>query len=199
MAAMTDPRFCPWCLGDGGGDHAADCARREVPRELAPTDVSWSWGSLLRDVARRVEAEVGDGSAFFDRVDLELRDRFWYRAQWQRYALMAASTALSLPRVSLPVVSGAWGRGFVRAYPKWGALVLPGELRHADLPPIEEDLSGKSFVFLDDSCYLGRTRDKIRDRIAEAGGELRASLVLYDGSATGIDGMEGLYRYHDDH
>jgi len=141
-----------------------------------------------------IEHIVGDGTAFFDAMDDWLCDERWYRYQFNRYAESCSSFGShEKPRI---VVSGQWGRLFAAWLDIPTVLVLPGGLRHNDLPPLDMDLTGQTFVFLDNSCYKGRTRDKIRNRIEEAGGRLAYSFVLYDGSLTPIDQMEGLYRYH---
>lgn len=144
----------------------------------------------LHAMTQQVEAQVGDGSPFFDRMDALLCQPRWYIVQRSRFHDLKPD-----PDVRI-VVSGQWGFGFDRWANESTILVLPGGLRHGSLGPIFENLSGQSFVFLDNSCYLGRTRGKIRDRIEEAGGRLLTTLVIYDGSHTPIEGITGLYRYH---
>lgn len=149
----------------------------------------------VHELAGSITAKVGDGTPFFDAMDLALSTEYWFAVQLNRYFGLRDSSL----RI---VVSGEWGRQFrslVMGPSRWpylSPLVLPGGLRHNDLAPLELDLTGHRFVFLDDSCYKGRTRDKIRQRIREAGGDVAATLVIYDGSVKPIRGIAGLWRWH---
>lgn len=148
--------------------------------------------------ASAIEHIIGDGTRFFDAMDDWLCSTDWYSLQLDRYL----DRAMDHLYVGTPdiVVSGEWGRRFAKWYAlRWTTpevLVLPGGLRHGDLPAFDIDLSLRSFVFLDNSCYRGRTREKINNRITGAGGRLVDTLVLYDGSRERIPGISGMYRYH---
>lgn len=103
-----------------------------------------------------------------------------------------------------PVVSGAFGIGFAAwlAGSEWGryfpfALVLPGNLRHSALPPLNLDLTDQQFAFLDDSLYRGRTYGQIKARVEECGGDMLGALVLYDGSPAPAE-ASSFFRYHGD-
>jgi hypothetical protein len=161
---------------------------------------------LIEYATDQLEYSVGGGTEFFDRMDAVLSSDYFYQIQhdrfMNRYGFLAPAPTI--------VVSGKWGYGFKNwAYryaqwidPKW----VFGGLRHNDLPNIgspmdlvffDGNYDGREFIFLDNSCYLGRTRDKIEARIKEAGGELLHTLVLYDGSVEPLPRIEGLFRYHD--
>lgn len=146
-----------------------------------------------------IEHIVGDGTAFFNAMDDWLCAPEWYSLQLDRY-LDKAMDSLYVNQWPEIVVSGEWGRRFAAWYAlRWATpevLVLPGGLRHNELPPLEVNLSLRSFIFLDNSCYKGRTRDKIRAGIEKVGGRMVDTLVLYDGSREPIDGITGVFRYH---
>lgn len=61
------------------------------------------------------------------------------------------------------------------------------------------NIKGKIFVFIDDSYYLGRTRDKIKYIIEKHGGSLLCSYVFYDGSKVKDDLVHSFYRYYDNY
>ena len=101
----------------------------------------------------------------------------------------------------LIVCSGRYGNS-LKTHERWTIVVdqpflwVPGGLRHEDLAPFPMKLTDKEYVFLDDSCYRGRTRDKIRQRIEQAGGTLINSMVLYDSSVKSLPNFDVIYRYH---
>lgn len=149
-------------------------------------------GDRLARLTKHIEETVGDGTPFFDTMDETLQETYWLQVQYLRY-LDSQYANLNL------VVSGKWGemleKYLMPRSPRY-VLKVRGGLRHGELPPLDVDLTAQRFLFLDDSCYKGRTRDKIAQRIQEAGGELVYSYVLYDGSIDPIPGIEGVFRYH---
>lgn len=146
--------------------------------------------------ASAIEYILGDGTPFFDAMDDWLCAREWYALQLDRFIDRLSDSDI--------VVSGEWGRRFSQWYDEqYGSqpdvpyvLVLPGGLRHGELPPLGMNLLKRRFIFLDNSCYKGRTRNKIKQGIEDAGGRLVTSLVLYDGSIDPIEGISGIFRYH---
>lgn len=61
------------------------------------------------------------------------------------------------------------------------------------------DLEGKRVVFLDDSFYLGRTRDAIRKELERNGASLVGTIVAYDGSKEKDSTVKSLYKYYDNY
>lgn len=61
------------------------------------------------------------------------------------------------------------------------------------------DIKEKNFIFIDDSYYLGRTRNKIKSTIEKYGGNLLCSYVFYDGSKVKDDLVHSFYRYYDNY
>lgn len=159
--------------------------------------------TLIEIMATELEGYFEGGTEFFDRIDALLSSDYFYAVQLRRF------TEKYDPSEHRIIVSGKWGFGFKNWMMKYipevrFPVLVPGGLRHNELPvknsfidfSMKDRFIGRKFVFLDNSCYRGRTRDKIASRLAEAGAELVDSFVLYDGSVEEIDGIEGLWRYH---
>lgn len=152
----------------------------------------------LRELSAILEAQLGGGAPYFDKLDQILRAPGWYRALAMRYLEEYPTTR---PRIAL---SGGFGRGFA-AWLKageWGRymgkpMVFPGGLRDGHLKEVGRDLTDQEFVFLDDSLYKGRTHNEIRRVIEGAGGWVSGALVLYDGSREPLTAVKSLFRYHD--
>lgn len=147
-------------------------------------------GADLAVLASNVEQAVGDGTPFFDHLDEALRSDRWFMPLRMFYE-MRDNKVLHGPFGGRPIqypdlaLTGTFGRRFARHMQKhetFNTYVFPGNLRHEDLPPIPLDLTGHRFVFMDDSYYRGRTYQKIKSRIEQAGGEMLWAMVLYDGS-----------------
>lgn len=153
---------------------------------------------MIDFITDQLEYSVKGGTEFFDRMDAVLSSDYFYQVQLDRFLEQHPDKYI--------VVSGKWGYGFTNWMMKYhvrsfwhmlSSTPFPGGLRHNDLPPLNMDLRTGEYVFLDNSCYRGRTRDKIASRIQECGGELIDSLILYDGSIEPLAGVKGLYRYHE--
>jgi len=81
-------------------------------------------------------------------------------------------------------------------------IVINGGLRKDNvIIPFWENfnIEEKKIVFIDDSYYLGRTRDKIKTAIDENNGTLINTYVFYDGSKIKDDSVKSFYRYYDFH
>jgi hypothetical protein len=101
---------------------------------------------------------------------------------------------------NIVIVSGGFGRFIKRIYPEKNILLLNGGLRHTkkiNLECIAEKIKNKDFIFIDDSYYLGRTRNVIRAEIERLKGNFKHTYVIYDGSKIKDKEITSLYRYHD--
>ena len=58
------------------------------------------------------------------------------------------------------------------------------------------NIKNKRFIFVDDSCYLFRTRDKIKLELEKNGGSLIRSYIFYDGSKEKDEQVISYYRYY---
>ena len=61
------------------------------------------------------------------------------------------------------------------------------------------NIENKKIIFIDDSYYLGRTRDKIKNAVEENQGIFINTYVFYDGSKVKDDHVHSFYRYYDFH
>lgn len=161
--------------------------------------------AALTGAVAELVARFGGGTAFFDALDKRLRDPFYFDA-----LMDLAFEEVNFDRI---VVSGKFGEDFAKWFPtsQWGRyretpLVVPGNLRHSELPPFIADLGWQlsdnatrqyppKYVFLDDSVYRFRTYNQIKQRIEEADGEVVGHVVLYDGSRE-PQRIPSFYRWH---
>lgn len=98
------------------------------------------------------------------------------------------------------IVSGGFGQFVKNLYPNKNILTLQGGIRHLKTLPLEhisDNIKNKSFIFIDDSYYLGRTRNAIREEIERLKGSFIHSFVVYDGSIYKDKKVTSLYRYHE--
>lgn len=163
-------------------------------------DPLWVVNDIIKKVSHAIEQDIGDGTPFFDRIDAILSSDYFYEYSARKF-MEIAETPVGERSIQI-VVSGKWGYGFTAwaaAYADWlpSIHIVSGGLRHNYLPDGNIGVHGDQFLFLDNSAYKGRTRDKIMRRIEESGGQLLATIVLYDGSPKTLDGIEGIFRYHE--
>lgn len=98
------------------------------------------------------------------------------------------------------IVSGGFGKFFKNIYPEKKILLLSGGLRHLkrmSLDYMGDKIKKKDFIFIDDSYYLGRTRNVIRAEIERLQGNFKHTYVIYDGCKFKDKEVTSLYRYHE--
>jgi hypothetical protein len=142
------------------------------------------------------------GTVFFDAIDERLRND-------KILMSMMLSKVLDKERFDYIIVSGKFGRVFKKFCSKHInkeiseiIIVVNGGLRKGN--KIKDfynqyEINNKKLVFIDDSYYLGRTRDSIKSAIDENGGKLMYSYVFYDGSKVKDDTVHSFYRYFDNY
>jgi len=107
------------------------------------------------------------------------------------------------------ICSGAFGSLFmgylnmigeteIRGYHVRGGLRKETSLPPLMLTAFEDDLIGKICIFVDDSFYSGRTRDKIKLAVESCEAILGATIVLYDGAAKVDESVFSLTRFYDE-
>ena len=104
------------------------------------------------------------------------------------------------PENNTIIVSGGFGRFIKRNYPEKNILLLNGGLRYLkriSLEPIVNQIKKKDFILMDDSYYLGRTRNVIRAEIERLGGNFKYTYVVYDGCKYKDKEVTSLFRYHE--
>ena len=133
------------------------------------------------------------GEAFFEELDIEVRDKSITNLLVKRGLLNHEDI----------VVSGKFGIFFHSVYKSIfrNIIVVDGGLRKAekelwlDIPC--DSIRGRDFAFVDDSFYSGITRGKITAEIRRLGGDIKQSFVIYDGSKTKDNSVTSIYRYYD--
>lgn len=151
--------------------------------------------SLVRDM---IEEHEG-GEKFFDNLDREVQSPPIVEALISRIP-----TDQFLDYI---IVSGKFGRFFSSYYSsisrivKYKVICVKGGLRAGN--KIDDisylPLKGKRVVFIDDSYYLGRTRDAIRTELERHGATLIKTVVAYDGSKVKDKDVDSLFRYYDNY
>lgn len=137
---------------------------------------------------------------FFDAIDEKLRND-------KLLLTMMIGKVLELEPFDYMIVSGHFGDVFKAFCQKnfdselsASIIVTNGGLRNDnEVVPFWEnyDIKNKKIVFIDDSFYLGRTRDKIKNAIESNQGKLLCTYVFYDGSKTKDPSVHSFYRYYD--
>lgn len=161
-----------------------------VPASRVLSPLTLATQARIADEVEAVLREYRGGRAFFDAMDARMR-------------LSYAATALKLAEERYgthPIAtSGRFGNALAEQCPNLQVehLRFIGGLRHVEVPSDMFIPSGRQYVFLDDSCYLGRTFYKVRKAIETAGSTVVGALILYDGAAEPLGGVESIYRWRD--
>ena len=132
------------------------------------------------------------GHVFFDNLDKALQDESILDLLIEK-----------IPENKSIAVSGKFGLFFMGYYyakfkTDKNIIYFPGGLRNNN-PEIlipKNHIEGRKFIFIDDSFYLGRTRDKIKEYIESNGWSLYHTFVIYDGSRNLDLNVSSLYRYY---
>lgn len=140
------------------------------------------------------------GEKFFDAIDEKLRND-------DLLLTMMLGKVLDNEKFDFLIVSGNFGKIFKEFCLKHigqefsnNVIAVNGNLRNdSEVNEFykEYDIKNKELIFIDDSYYLGRTRDKIKKAIDEYDGKLKCSYVFYDGSKIKDDNVHSFYRYYD--
>lgn len=79
--------------------------------------------------------------------------------------------------------------------------LVKGGLRHnpndINLKPFADKIKNKSFIFINDSYFSGKTLQVVKEEIERLGGKVIFSMVAYDGSRVKDNFVYSLYRYYD--
>lgn len=154
---------------------------------------------LLDHIVKDMLEQHTGGEEFFNHLDAEV----------QRPPIVEQlyKSIESIHNHYLMIVSGKFGTFFSNYLADKHKLahlctiVVEGGLRRnntvLDLTYMRDFIAGKRFIFLDDSFYLGRTRDTIKAEIERLGGYLCDTYVIYDGSKKKDKTVHSLYRYYD--
>jgi|SaaInlStandDraft_4_1057021.scaffolds.fasta_scaffold27367_2 hypothetical protein len=160
----------------------------------------------LNMLVKEMIKEHTGGEEFFDALDEAVRNESWFdilNTQSYRYAETRFKDLYPSTVCPTIVVSGKFGLYFKEWYEEFGSVLLVnGSLRHGsimDLSPFRRTIQNETFIFLDDSFFKGRTRNKIKAELERNGGKLLHTFVVYDGSREKDPDVTSLYRYWDHH
>jgi hypothetical protein len=146
---------------------------------------------LNRVVRDMIKTHKG-GKIFFDNLDANLQD----------YDFLQKLYDDELYKHRNIIVSGKFGMFFTNLFSLvFNVVQVPGGLRNGarcDLEYMKDDISGKNWVFVDDSFYSGKTRDVVFDEIKRCGGTITDTFCVYDGSKEKDETVMSLYRYYDE-
>lgn len=140
------------------------------------------------------------GEKFFDAIDEKLRND-------TLLINMMIEKVLKNENFDYIITSGKFGKVFKNHCEKHmdnkfnqNIIVVNGNLRK-DEDVIDftnqYNINNKRLIFVDDSYYLGRTRNKIKNTIEKNHGNLISTYVFYDGSQTKDKDVYSFYRYYD--
>ena len=148
---------------------------------------------LLNDIVREMLETHKGGEKFFDNLDESLRNK----------AIIQELCDIVPWRIDTElIVSGTFGQFFHNYSPLFHPIIVRGGLRKdptLNLEYMRDRISGIDCVFIDDSFFLGRTRDAIKKEVERLGGRLIQTYVIYDGSKIKDNSVSSLYRYYDNH
>lgn len=144
---------------------------------------------ILDDIIKKLLKKYIEGQDYFTALDKSIQ-----------YKIIADKLFSIITANNIIIVSGGYGNFIKKNYPEKNLLTLEGGLRHfnaINLEHIVEKIRKKDFIFIDDSYYLGRTRNVIRAEIERLGGNFKHAYVIYDGSKYKDKEITSLFRYHD--
>ena len=146
-----------------------------------------------------LEEYIG-GKPFFNKLDNVIRKNSVYLS-------CMINEVVDKEAFDYIIVSGNFGKYF-RMYCKNNNLlsdkliVVNGSLREGkNIIPFwnDYDINNKKIIFIDDSFYSGRTRDKIKEAVINNRGTFLKTYVFYDGSKVKDDSVKSFYRYYDNY
>ncbi len=154
----------------------------------------------MEGIVHECLVEHDGGEKFFDALDEKLRND-------NSLINMMINKVLENETFDFIITSGKFGIVFKNYCEKYmneefhkKVIVVNGNLRsNNDIIDYSDkyNISNKKVIFIDDSYYLGRTREKIRLSIEKNGGKLINTYVFYDGSKIKDEHVYSFYRYYD--
>lgn len=156
--------------------------------------------NLNEHVGNLLKKHTG-GEEFFDALDNSFRDSNDLLGTLME-RVMQNSTCCNI------IVSGTFGHVISNYIQNnrtlselFNVISVKGGLRKGEQIDSLEwvDAKGEHFTFIDDSFYLGRTRDVIEAELERCGMYLEETFVIYDGSKEADETVYSLYRYYDHH
>lgn len=134
------------------------------------------------------------GETYFDKLDEALRDPQNLDIILELFYNLNGHSIIMSGKFGYYVL-GLFDKGLI---PVKSLVVVNGSLRNGEINSAElRNFSvGDKFIFVDDSFYKGRTRDKVAEFLSQIGCNLVGTTVVYDGSIKKDKSVYSLYRYH---
>lgn len=140
------------------------------------------------------------GEVFFDAIDEKLRNN-------DSLMLEMINKIVNREKFDYLIVSGSFGKKFKEIINKHlnsnlskNIITVNGGLRDSNKIVKFDNyysIKNKNVIFIDDSYYLGRTKDKIKNAVTNNGGNFICTYVFYDGSKYKDNTVHSIYRYYD--
>lgn len=166
--------------------------------------------SMIDDIVKQMLEEHEGGEVFFDNLDEAIRDKNIL----EKFYDNVCKVFMCGGRYDAVIMSGRFSRAMLNytsilydcfEYYGMDCICVNGSLRGdgrvEDFSICEPSFyeGSPKFLFLDDSFYSGKTRDKIKAKLESYGAELVHTHVLYDGCYETHDDVSSMYRYYDNH
>lgn len=154
----------------------------------------------MESIVNECLIEHEGGEKFFDAIDEKLRDD-------NLLISMMINKVLEKEEFDFIITSGKFGKVFKEFSEKYMSssfnqkvITVNGSLRK-DSEVIDYskkyDVSNKRVIFIDDSYYLGRTKEKIKASLEKNNATLISTYVFYDESKIKDENVHSFYRYYD--
>lgn len=170
---------------------------------------------MINEIVKQMLEEHKGGCKFFDAIDESFRNKdildiFWQHV-WDYILFNKDNSEVYYNGI---ILSGNFGRAILNytsihydcvEYAGIQCIAVNGSLRGDNkvenfvITDICDENYKPKFLFLDDSFYSGKTRDKIKAKLESYGAELVHTHVLYDGCYETHDDVSSMYRYYDNH
>jgi hypothetical protein len=148
----------------------------------------------LNNIVENLLKEFVGGEKYFDKLDEVLRFPENFDIIYQLFSTLNNENVIMSGKFGYYVLE-LFDKGLI---PLQSLIVVNGSLRNGFVNKIDtrnlKEYEG--YIFVDDSFYKGRTRDKVADFLTTINCSLTATHVVYDGSLLRNDKVFSLYRYH---
>jgi len=147
----------------------------------------------LNSIVDELLSKFIGGETYFDKLDDALK---------HPENIDIVSNLFSNLKDSDVIMSGGFGYYVQDLYNKGlitlkSLVVVNGSLRQGEVTKVSQWVEPTlEYVFVDDSFYKGRTRDKVQGFLNGMGCTLKGTVVVYDGSHVKDDTVHSMYRYH---
>lgn len=152
--------------------------------------------SKLKNLVNDLLSKYEGGETYFDKLDEELRNPVNFDIILELFTPLSNSNVIMSGKFGLYILK-LHDRGLI---PLKSFIVVNGGLRKGKIIDSEVQVRfftpNTSYVFVDDSFYLGRTRDKVSLFLKRLGCHLSGTSVVYDGSVVFDETVHSLFRYH---